>query len=142
MENVEPVLVIRAPPKFNEVAIIATKDILPSGELYMSYDGKYFADPDHPLELRQLAAKRYPPWAPFILNAAGEGECQHTECIVRRHPHINARIDPLENDEDPDISTIDLRCSQPVSHVPATHTLDYLPSPYDVPLPPEEKETG
>ena len=64
MENVESVLVIRAPPLFNEVAIIATKDILPSGELYMSYEGKYFADPDHPFELRQLAAKRYPPPGP------------------------------------------------------------------------------
>ena len=49
-------------------------------------------------------------WAPYILNATGEGDCQHTECILRRRYHINARIDPLDNDKDPNTSIIDLRC--------------------------------
>ena len=95
----------------------------------MSYEGKYFADPDHQLELRQLAAKRYPPWAPYIMNAAGDGECQHPECILRRRNHINARIDPLNNDEDPDTSIIDLRCCQSAPHALSAPTLQHQPSP-------------
>ena len=88
----------------------------------MAYEGKYFADPDHPLELRQLVAKRYPTWAPYIMHADGEGDCQHTECILRRRYHINARIDPLDNDKDLDTSIIDLRCCQPPpSHYPTTY---------------------
>ena len=112
-ENVESVLNTRPPPRHNIVNIIATKDISPGAELYMAYEGKYFADPDHPLELRQLAAKRYPAWAPYILHADGEGDCQHAECVLRRRYHINARIDSLENDKDPDTSIIDLRCCLP-----------------------------
>ena len=141
-ENVESILNVRAPPHQNEITIVAIKDIVPGGELYMAYEGKYFADPDHPLELRRLAAIRYPTWAPYILNAAGKGDCQHPDCIIRRRCHINARIDPLDNGKDPDTSIIDLRCCQPAPHSSTTsttsntHTPHYQPSPYDVPLPP------
>ena len=54
-------------------------------------------------------------------------------------PPYHPRIDPLDNDEDPDTSIIDLRCCQSAPHGPSASTLPYQPSPYDVPLPPEEK---
>lgn len=53
-------------------------------EVFVSYGGPYFVHAKFPLELRLAFSKWYPECAYRLLHIAGEGECEHLECIAVR----------------------------------------------------------
>ena len=108
------------PKALEKMGYKAKRVIKKGNEGYVAYCGEFWASSRYPLHIRQKAAKRYPDHKAYILNAAGEGECDHDTCIEERIKHIQLI---LNNTKTPPAPNLACRLDPPQPGTPTTDDL-------------------
>ena len=75
---------IRRGPKGYGVYALPEVEVDERHEVFVAYGGEFYVDESFDLWLREAAAAKYPEHKYRILHCAGEGDCEHADCIAER----------------------------------------------------------